>query len=216
MLEKGHWGSPLPLSICPTPGGLEGPAHSPCSPTGPQPRLPLIQLWTVTPTVGTDTHLSPTQMRERSLTSICACAASWVTFTDCTAWEDTAVTQVPQLPAQEPDPTHGPAYPIKQFLRGQNFAIFIQPGEEGNPKLPDVKLGLLSPPMMLPGPLPTWGTGAQLPVCLTQHQARIHRVEVSLHLPACCLGVLGREHQGQWGRFQVKATGSKSVHIINP
>lgn len=120
--------------------------HSPCSPQGPQPRLPLTQLWTVTPTVGTDTHLSPTQMRERSLTSICACAASWVTFTDCTAWEDTAVTQVPQLPAQESDPTHGPAYPIEQLLRGQNFAIFIQPGEEGNPKLPDVQAWAALPP----------------------------------------------------------------------
>jgi hypothetical protein len=32
------------------------------------------------------TYLSPTQIRERSLTSICACTASWVTFTDCTAW----------------------------------------------------------------------------------------------------------------------------------
>lgn len=98
-------------------------------------------------------------MRERSLTSICACAASWVTFTDCTAWEDTAVTQVPQLPAQEPDPTHGPAYPIEQLLRGQNFAIFIQPGEGGPKAARCAGLGCSPPPCCCQVPCQGGGLG---------------------------------------------------------
>lgn len=115
------------------------------------------------PRAGADTHLSPTQIRERSLTSICACAASWVTLTDCTAWEGTAVTQVP--PAAKPGglPHPLPAYPVEQLLRGQDFAVFIQP--EGRPKLPVLpwcaRLGRSLPAPGLPGDparrTPGWG-----------------------------------------------------------
>ena len=74
-------------------------------------------------------------MRERSLTSICACAASWVTLTDCTAWRAQLSLRCPQLPTLKACPAHGPAYPVEQLLWGQDFAIFIQP-ERGGPKLP--------------------------------------------------------------------------------
>lgn len=32
-----------------------------------------------------------------------------------------------QLPTQTAGPTQHPAYPVEQLLRGQDFAIFIQP-----------------------------------------------------------------------------------------
>lgn len=105
-------------------------------------------------------------MRERSFTSICACAASWVTFTDCTAWEDAAVTQVPPAATPEAGPAPGPAYPVEQLLWGQNFAIFIQPGEGGGPELPVLPEQAWAAPS--PPRLPGQGTG---PVTCTSYTA---------------------------------------------
>lgn len=74
------------------------------------------------------------------------------------------------------------------------------------PVLPGVQAWAAPSPPRLPGRPARAGDRAQLPVCLTQHQARIHRVEVSFHLPARCLGDRG-QCQGQRGRSKVKATG---------
>ena len=133
---------------------------------------------TVTGPRWADTHLSPTQMRERSLTSICACAASWVTFTDCTAWEGPAVT--PGAPAANPGGPHHPppTYPVEQLLRGQDFAIFIQP--EGGTEAAVAALTCRARAVPTPSPqnhqetLPGGhqaGRLGLLPVRLTQHQA---------------------------------------------
>lgn len=158
MLEEGLWESPLPPSICLPPQGPRRPCSQAPAPPGPKPRLPLVQLWTIMLAAGADTYLSPTQMRERSFTSICACTASWVTFTDCTACKTQLSLRCPQLPAQEPSCTQGPTYPVEQLLRGQNFAIFIQPGDVGNQSCLVCRLGLL--------PLPQQG-------CQDGHPARV-------------------------------------------
>lgn len=113
----------------------------------------------------------------------------------------------PQLPARKAGPTHGPAYPVEQLLWGQNFAIFIQPGEGGGPELP-VLPGVQawaapSPPTRLPGQ----GTG---PVTCTSYTAPgANTPSQSLSPPPGLLPGGWGECQGQGDRSQVKATGAK-------
>lgn len=126
-------------------GNHPGHLPPPSAQLRPPPRSPLSS--------GADTHLSPTQMRERSLTSICACAASWVTLTDCTAWRAQLSLRCPQLPTLKACPAHGPAYPVEQLLWGQDFAIFIQP-ERGDQSCQCCPGGLGPLPLRPPPPAP--------------------------------------------------------------
>lgn len=89
-------------------------------------------------------------MRERSFTSICACAASWVTLTDCTAWGAQWSLRCPQLLTLEAGPPAAPPYPVEQLLWGQDFAIFVQP--EGGPELPAPPWRARATPRLHPQP----------------------------------------------------------------
>lgn len=201
--------------VCPTPGGLEGPAHSPCSPTGPKPGCHSKQLWTVTPTVGRHSLEPHTDERAELDVHLHVCSVMGHIHRLHSLGGHSCHTGAPAAsPGARPHPW--PCLPDRAAPPGSELCHLHPTWGRGTQSCQMCRPGLLSPSMLLPGPLPGWGPGAQLPVCLTQHQARIHRVEVSLHLPACCLEVVGRERQAQRGRFQVKATGPKSVHITTP
>lgn len=118
----------------------------------------------------------------------------------------------PQLPAQEQDPTHSPAYPVEQLLWGENFAIFIQPREEGKPSCQCCqmcRLGLLSPHKAVRTPARVGGLG--LGYLYVLHSTRREYTESkSLSTSRPAAWGAGGKCQGQQGRSQVKATGSNS------
>ena len=109
-------------------------------------------------------------------------------------------TQVSPAAHPRGQSARGPPYPVEQLLWGQDFAIFIQP--EGGPELPTPPWWAWATPSLHPWPQAArraWApgcregdlqedAGTRLPVRLAQHQARVHGVEVSLDLPARCLG----------------------------
>lgn len=156
------------------------------------------------------THLSPTQMRERSFTSICACAASWVTLTDCTAWGAQRSLRCPQLPTLEASP---PTAPLTRYSSSSGVRTLPSSSNlRGDQSCPHRPSGLGPRPPSIPGPrLPGWqpaGGCRRQVTCTSCTAPGVSTRSRSLSRPPGPLPGGHGECQGPEGRYQVRATES--------